>query len=181
MRGALLVSLAVLLFCFSCTGKSRTTQKELIIFHAGSLSVPLKQIVQEYEKRNPGTKVFLESAGSLVCARKITELKKPCDIIASSDYFVINELLIPDYASWSIRFATNEIVIAGLEKSKYINELNSENWMDILQRDDVIYARSDPDSDPCGYFNAGREILQQTRACSQNGFQKQGVYPAKRG
>jgi molybdate/tungstate transport system substrate-binding protein len=105
----------------------------------------------EYEKRNPGTKIFLESAGSLVCARKVTELKKPCDIIASSDYFVINELLIPDYASWSISFATNEIVIAYFEKSKYSKEINSDNWMDILQRKDVIYSRSDPDSDPCGY------------------------------
>ena len=66
----------------------------------------------EYEKMNPGIKILLEPAGSLVCARKITELKKPCDIIASADYFVINELLIPEYAKWSIRFATNEIVIA---------------------------------------------------------------------
>jgi len=126
-------------------------QKELIIFHAGSLSVPIKQVAMEYEKRNPGTKIYLESAGSLVCARKVTELKKPCDIIASSDYFVINELLIPDYASWSISFATNEIVIAYFEKSKYSKEINSDNWMDILQRKDVIYSRSDPDSDPCGY------------------------------
>jgi molybdate/tungstate transport system substrate-binding protein len=123
----------------------------LIIFHAGSLSVPLKQIAQEYEKRNPATRIFLESAGSLVCARKVTELKKPCDILASSDYYVINELLIPEYASWSIRFATNEIVIAYLGKSKFSNEINADNWMEILQRKDVIYSRSDPDSDPCGY------------------------------
>lgn len=113
--------------------------------------MPLKQIAQEYEKRNPHTKIYLESSGSLICARKVTELKKPCDIIASADYFVINELLMPDYASWSIRFATNEIVIAFQEKSKYSNEINSDNWMDILQRKDVIFSRSDPDSDPCGY------------------------------
>jgi len=131
--------------------QSSSQQKELIIFHAGSLSVPLKQVAQEYEKRNPETKIYLESAGSLVCARKITELKKPCDILASSDYFVINELLIPDYASWSIKFATNEIVIAFREKSKYSKEINSGNWMNILQRKDVIFSRSDPDSDPCGY------------------------------
>ena len=62
--------------------QSASKQKELIIFHAGSLSVPMKQIAQEYEKRNPGTKIYLESAGSLVCARKVTELKKPCDILA---------------------------------------------------------------------------------------------------
>ena len=143
--------LAILIRPSDSSGQSETKQKELIIFHAGSLSVPVKQIAQEYQKRNPDTKIFLESAGSLICARKITELKKPCDIIASSDYFVINELLIPYYASWSIRFATNEIVIAYQEKSKYSKEINPDNWMDILQKKDVIYSRSDPDSDPCGY------------------------------
>ena len=151
MRILIIMLLAILIRPTDSFSQSRREQKELIIFHAGSLSVPIKQIAQEYEKRNPGTKIFLESAGSLVCARKVTELKKPCDIIASSDYFVINELLIPDYTSWSIRFATNEIVIAYLEKSKYANEINSANWMEILQRKDVIYSRSDPDSDPCGY------------------------------
>jgi molybdate/tungstate transport system substrate-binding protein len=139
------------IFITGCRNTNTAKKKEIIIFHAGSLSVPIKQIAEAYEKKNPGIKILLESDGSLVCARKVTELKKPCDIIASSDYFVINQLLIPDYASWSIRFATNEIVIAGNEKSKYLNNLNSGNWMDILQRSDVIYGRSDPDSDPCGY------------------------------
>jgi molybdate/tungstate transport system substrate-binding protein len=151
MKVSLFIILAVFLLLLACNNQSSSGNKELIIFHAGSLSVPMKQIVLEYEKMHPGTKILLESAGSLVCARKVTELKKPCDIIASSDYFVINELLIPEYASWSIRFATNEIVIAGQEKSKYFNDLNSENWMDILQKNNVIYARADPDSDPCGY------------------------------
>ena len=151
MRILIIMLLAILIRPSDSSGQSETKQKELIIFHAGSLSVPVKQIAQEYQKRNPDTKIFLESAGSLICARKITELKKPCDIIASSDYFVINELLIPYYASWSIRFATNEIVIAYQEKSKYSKEINPDNWMDILQKKDVIYSRSDPDSDPCGY------------------------------
>jgi molybdate/tungstate transport system substrate-binding protein len=151
MRAFVIIVLTVILFPMDLISRSSSQNKELIIFHAGSLAVPIKQIAREYEKRNPGTKIYLESAGSLVCARKVTELKKPCDIIGSSDYFVINELLIPDYASWSIRFATNEIVIAYLEKSKYSNEINAGNWMDILQKKDVIYSRSDPDSDPCGY------------------------------
>jgi molybdate/tungstate transport system substrate-binding protein len=151
MRILIIILLAILIRPSDSKSQSPAHNKDLIIFHAGSLSVPIKQVAVEYEKRNPGTKIYLESAGSLVCARKVTELKKPCDIIASSDYFVINELLIPDYASWSIRFATNEIVIAYLEKSKYSKEINSDNWMDILQRKDVIYSRSDPDSDPCGY------------------------------
>jgi molybdate/tungstate transport system substrate-binding protein len=148
-----LISL-ILILAFSqagCRNNSGSKADEIIIFHAGSLSVPFKQLADEYEKNNPGIKILMEPAGSIVCARKITELKKPCDIIASADYFVINQLIVPEYASWSIRFATNEIVIAFQEKSKYANEINSQNWIDILLRDDVTYSRSDPNSDPCGY------------------------------
>jgi len=135
----------------ACRNNPGSKTNEIIIFHAGSLSVPFKQLADEFEKNNPGVKILMEPAGSLVCARKITELKKPCDIIASADYFVIDRLIVPQYASWSIRFATNEIVIAYQEKSKCAGEINSQNWMDILLRDDVTYARSDPDADPCGY------------------------------
>lgn len=146
------IFLTLLLMGFSgCKTGKQTKLKEIIIFHAGSLSVPFKQLTDAYEARNPDVKFLLESAGSLICARKITELKKPCDIIASADYFVINKLIIPDYASWSIRFATNEIVIAFQEKSKYAAEIDSINWMNVLLRKDVTYSRSDPDSDPCGY------------------------------
>lgn len=134
-----------------CRNSNNGKPVEIIVFHAGSLSVPFNQLKAEYERMNPQIKILLEPSGSLVCARKITELKKPCDIIASADYFVINELLIPEYTRWSIRFATNEMVIAYSEKSKYCNEINSNNWADILLRDDVIYSRSDPDNDPCGY------------------------------
>jgi molybdate/tungstate transport system substrate-binding protein len=134
-----------------CGNSHHGKPKEIIVFHAGSLSVPFNQLKDEYEKMNPDIKILLEAAGSLVCARKITELKKPCDIIASADYYVINELLIPEYAKWSIRFATNEIVIAYSDKSRYSSEINSDNWTDILLRDDVIFSRSDPNADPCGY------------------------------
>lgn len=151
MRSLLIIFAILSTVISGCNSGKHTKPKEVIIFHAGSLSVPFKQLASEYEKKNPGVKVLLESAGSLVCARKITELKKPCDIIASADYFVINELIIPDYASWSIRFATNEIVIGFQEKSKYAAEIDSLNWMAILLRKDVTFSRSDPDSDPCGY------------------------------
>lgn len=151
MRYLLIYITVLSLAFFGCKTGKQTKQKEIIIFHAGSLSVPFKQLTTEYERRNPDVKFLLESAGSIVCARKITELKKPCDIIASADYFVINELIIPEYASWSIRFATNELVIAFQEKSKYADEIDSVNWINLLQRDDVTFSRSDPDSDPCGY------------------------------
>jgi molybdate/tungstate transport system substrate-binding protein len=141
----------LLLMLIAGCGTKKSKPMEIIVFHAGSLSVPFSQLKMGYEKMHPDVKILLEPAGSLVCARKITELKKPCDIIASADYFVINELLIPEYAKWSVRFATNEIVIAYSDKSRYASQICRDNWTDILLRDDVTYSRSDPDTDPCGY------------------------------
>lgn len=138
---------------------------ELIIFHAGSLSVPFKQICEEFNSHFPGVNIVREAAGSRVCARKITDLDRPCDIIASSDYTVIDTLLIrgapkrendafvepPEYAEWNIRFATNEMVIAFREDSRGASEFNKDNWCEILLEKDVTFGRSDPNADPCGY------------------------------
>jgi molybdate/tungstate transport system substrate-binding protein len=151
MRLIFLSFVTAIFLLTSCLNSQSGETREIIVFHAGSLSVPFKQLKNGYEKKNPGVSVLLEAAGSLVCARKITELKKPCDIIASADYIVIKELLIPEYTKWNISFATNEMVIAYHNKSRYFSDINSDNWIDILLKNDVIYGRSDPDSDPGGY------------------------------
>jgi molybdate/tungstate transport system substrate-binding protein len=124
---------------------------KLIIFHAGSLSVPMREIAAAFMKIHPGVTVLLESAGSVECARKITDLKKPCDIMASSDYKVIDKMLIPDYADWNLPFASNEMCIVYTGKSNGAGTINSTNWYEILMRKEILYGRSDPDSDPCGY------------------------------
>jgi molybdate/tungstate transport system substrate-binding protein len=113
--------------------------------------VPVRKISEAFEKANPGVRVLSEAAGSLQCARKITEMGKMCDILLSADYSVIDNLLIPSYASWNIRFASNEIVIAYRPESAYSSIFREDNWADILLKDDVIIGRADPDADPCGY------------------------------
>ncbi len=138
------------LILVSCTTKNKENNK-LIIFHAGSLSVPFKQMKDKFQKENPGIEILLESAGSVKCARKITDLNKDCDIMASADYTIIDELLIPDYTNWNIQFASNEMAIVYHDASKYSDEINAQNWHKILLRDDVFFGRSDPNSDPCGY------------------------------
>jgi molybdate/tungstate transport system substrate-binding protein len=124
---------------------------KIIIFNAGSLSIPLKEVSEAFTKKYPDVEVLREAAGSRICARKITDLKKPCDIMASADDFVIDTLLIPKYASWDIHFVTNEMAIMYRPDSKYAKEINSGNWYKILLKKGVQYAHSDPNADPCGY------------------------------
>lgn len=135
---------------FACKSNLKEN-KQIIVFHAGSLSVPFKQIKEQFEKENPQVEVLLESAGSVKSARKITDLNRDCDVMASADYTIIDKMLIPEYTRWNIQFATNEMAIVFDEESKYADEINAQNWHKILLRDDVIFGRSDPNSDPCGY------------------------------
>jgi molybdate/tungstate transport system substrate-binding protein len=150
-RIKLLLNVALSTIILISCSSPKTKNNQLIIFHAGSLSVPFKQMKNEYVKENPTVEILLESSGSVKCARKITDLNKECDIMASADYSIIDELLIPDFASWNIKFASNEMAIVYHDASKYSNEINAENWHEILLKGDVIYGRADPNSDPCGY------------------------------
>ena len=124
---------------------------DLIIYHAGSLSMPFKEIAVEFNKLYPDVKVLMESAGSVASARKITDLNRPCDILASSDYGVIDNMLIPKYADWNIKFVSNELSIVYQESSRLATRINSKNWCDILMNKEVAFGRSDPNADPCGY------------------------------
>jgi molybdate/tungstate transport system substrate-binding protein len=124
---------------------------KVTIFHAGSLSVPFEAMEKAFEAKYPQVDVQREAAGSQACARKITDVKKPCDIMASADYTVIDKLLIPNYADWNIRFATNQLVLCYTDKSKYADKITKKNWYEILQKKGVIWGHSDPNLDPCGY------------------------------
>jgi len=124
---------------------------KLIIFHAGSLSIPFREVAKAFNRHHPGVEVLREAGGSRTCARKISDLGRPADIMASADYTVIENLLIPKYASWNISFATNEMAIMYRPDSNYAKEINGQNWYKILLRKDVEYGHSDPNSDPCGY------------------------------
>jgi len=148
MSRYLILLLGLLITLSGCRGGSA---KDLVIFHAGSLSVPVRKLSEAFEKANPGVRVLAEPAGSLHSARKITDLDRTCDIMLSADHIVISSMLIPRYASWNIRFATNEIVIAYRPEATYSSIIREGNWPDILLKRDVIIGRADPDADPCGY------------------------------
>jgi len=149
MKFVLVVLLAVgVLFPFSVGAEP---QGKLIIFHAGSLTVPFAKMEKIFEAKYPKVDVLREGGGSTKMARMISELHKPADIMGSADFKVIDKTLIPEYAEWNVRFATNQLVLCYTEKSRFANEVNADNWYKILGRKGVIWGHSDPNLDPCGY------------------------------
>lgn len=143
----IVLALFSLLLVVGCGGG----EDGLIVFHAGSLSRPFTDVEAAFEKRHPGVDVLREATGSRVAAKKVSELRRRCDVVAVADYTVIEQLLMPKFCGWLIKFATNEMVVAYTEKSKYSAEVNSTNWYRILLREGVEWGHSNPDADPCGY------------------------------
>lgn len=124
---------------------------KLIVFHAGSLSVPMKALADSFKIRPPGIILQTESAGSLTSIRKITDLKRDCDILASADAIMIDKMMIPEFATWNLHFAVNEMALVYQEQSNLAEEIDNSNWLEIINRKDVIIGRADPSTDPCGY------------------------------
>lgn len=143
----------------SCTHQNQG--KELVIFHAGSLSYPMKSLIEGFNKEYPEIRIVNEAAGSLETARKITELNRKADIIALADYQIIDQLLIPKYTNFNIHFATNSIGIAYKEKSYNADIINVNNWSEVLLDEDVRFGASDPNADPCGYRTRMLMLLEE--------------------
>ncbi len=140
-----------LLFGPSAPGLCSGPSGELVIFHAGSLTIPLAEIQKEFEAKYPQVHIKRTAGGSSKLARLIAESGKPADVMASADYAVIDKTLIPGKASWNVRFAANQMVLCYTDKSQHAKDITAENWYDILGREGVKWGHSDPDLDPAGY------------------------------
>lgn len=151
-------------------GNAPESKEKLIVFNAGSLTAPMADLLREFARLHRGVEPEQESSGSLDAVRKITELGKPCDVLALADYEVIASLLVPQHADWYALFARNQMVVMFTDKSKFAGEISTANWHEILLRPGVQVAHSDPDADPAGY----RILLVWQLAESY--YQKPGLY-----
>ena len=141
-----LILILTLTLLGGCNSKAK-----LPIFHAGSLTIPFAEVSEEFNKLYPDVEILSEGAGSQTTIRKHTELGRECGVIASADYTIIPQLMFPEHADWYITFACNRMVIAYTDSSPFADEVDKDNWYEILQREGIKYGRSDPNQDPCGY------------------------------
>jgi molybdate/tungstate transport system substrate-binding protein len=126
-------------------------KQKLLVYHAASLALPFQAIEKVMEERFPGLDVVCESSSSRIAIRKVTDLNRKGDIVASADEALIRNLMEPDYADWVATFARNRVVLAYTDRSQYRNEINEDNWYDILLRPNVNYGQADPNNAPVGY------------------------------
>lgn len=155
MRTRNLIAMALLLSACGGQGDTRTDsaageERRIVVFNAGSLALPLRAALDSFATRE-GVTIEQENAGSLETARKLTELGKIPDLVAVADYEVIPLLLMPAHATWYAKFAHNRMVLAYTDRSRGANEINTQNWWQVVTRPGVQVGRADPSLDPNGY------------------------------
>lgn len=123
----------------------------LVVFNAGSLALPVRDLLQAFRVRHPAVQPAQESSGSLEAARKLTELGKIPDVLAVADFNVIPAVLISRHATWYVSFARNAMVLLHTPRSRHAGEITAANWHEVLQRPGVRVGRSEPSLDPNGY------------------------------
>jgi len=131
----------------------------LSVLAAGSLIIPFGHIEQAFEAKYPNIDVQAEYHGSIQVMRHVMELHEPIDVVATADASLIPMLMyaskVPEtgqpYADWYIRFASNHLALAYNADSKYGDEINAENWAEVIARPDVKIGIADPRFDASGY------------------------------
>jgi molybdate/tungstate transport system substrate-binding protein len=184
----ILVSLIISLLAAGCGPKTKTP---LVVFAAGSLINPFNELEKAFEAANPQIDVLPEYHGSIQVIRHATELNEAIDVVATADYALIPPLMyqvnVPEtgksYASWYLRFATNRLGLAYTARSRYADEINDRNWVNILARQDVRVGIADPRFDASGYRALMvvklAEILYNNPNLFGNLFSGQFRYPVK--
>jgi molybdate/tungstate transport system substrate-binding protein len=162
----------------------------LVVFAAGSLIRPFDDLAKAFQAKYPNIEVQSEYHGSIQVIRHVTELHMPIDVVATADYALIPQLMyantVPEtgrpYASSYIRFATNTLGLAYSAKSRYADEINADNWMDILTRPDVKIGIADPRFDASGYralmvFKLAESLSPQPSDLFNQMFDNQFTHP----
>jgi|WetSurMetagenome_2_1015567.scaffolds.fasta_scaffold37877_2 molybdate/tungstate transport system substrate-binding protein len=131
----------------------------LKIYCATSLQYPLAKVEADFEKANPNIDVEIQGHGTIQVIRHVTELHEQIDLLMVADYSLIPRMMYPtlvpgtneSYANYYVRFATNSLVLAYDNNSRYASEINAGNWCTILTRADVKLGLANPQLDALGY------------------------------
>lgn len=136
-----------------------SSNQTLKIYCATSLLFPLQKVETDFERTYPNINVEIEGHGTIQVIRHVTELNQEIDLLLVADYSLIPRMMYPTkmpnseqaFADYYLRFATNTVVLAYSNQSKYADEINSDNWYSILARSDVTLGFANPQLDAIGY------------------------------
>ncbi|MDQ6736296.1 MAG: substrate-binding domain-containing protein, partial [Gemmatimonadota bacterium] len=136
----------------ACLGAcaAREGRATIAVFNAGALALPLRQALDSFARRN-NVEPRQENAGSVETVRKIVELGRIPDVVALADTALFSTMMGGRLASPVTVLGRTRLVLAYTGRSRYADQVTTDNWMDLTTRDGVEVGRSDPSLDPAGY------------------------------
>jgi len=141
-----------------CSSGVQQPKTVLKVVPAGSLLQPFDEVEKAFEAQHPDVDVQVEGHGSIQAIRQVTDLHRPIDVVAVADASLIPDLMFRtdpatggNFTDAYTPFATNAMVIAFTNNSKYADEVMQENWYQVLSRPDVRVGISNPMLDAAGY------------------------------
>ncbi|GAB3663898.1 extracellular solute-binding protein [Halopiger thermotolerans] len=152
-RRALLATLAGTAVGTVGTAGCLADRDHVRVLSAGSLATVLENGVGPAFQSETDTVYEGEYHGSNAVVRMVVEESKRPDVVISADLELLRDRLRPEYASWDLAFAANEVVIAYAPATTLGARLaDGEPWYEVFADagpDEI--AISDPDLDPLGY------------------------------
>ncbi|WP_241966762.1 extracellular solute-binding protein [Haloplanus aerogenes] len=157
-------------------GSESSVGGSMTIFHAGSLAAAFSAAEPQFEEEY-GVDVNREPKGSVASTQKITQQGREASVLGVSDFRLIRDRIVPDYGDWYTIFTTNSMSIQYREDSPGADEITTDNWWEILSRDDVTIGHSDPAVDPGGYRavmtqQLGKEEFEGSALYDQSTYEK---------
>ena len=160
------VLIALLCSIAGCSSSVQEPKTVLKVVPAGSLLQPFEEVERAFEAEHPDVDVQVEGHGSIQAIRQVTDLHRPIDVVAVADESLIPDLMFrtdpttgTNFTDAYTPFATNALVIAYTNKSRYADEITSENWYQVLSRPDVRLGISNPMLDAAGYRSIMLSLL----------------------
>jgi molybdate/tungstate transport system substrate-binding protein len=150
--------IALLCSIAGCSSGVQQPKTVLKVVPAGSLLQPFDEVEKAFEAQHPDVDVQVEGHGSIQAIRQVTDLHRPIDVVAVADASLIPDLMFrtdsttgANFTDTYTPFATNAMVIAFTNKSRYSDEITTGNWYQVLSRPDVRVGISNPMLDAAGY------------------------------
>jgi molybdate/tungstate transport system substrate-binding protein len=150
--------IALLCGAAGCSSGVQQQKTVLKVVPAGSLLQPFAEVEKAFEAQHPDVDVQVEGHGSIQAIRQVTDLHRPIDVVAVADASLIPDLMFRKDPQTGINFtdtytpfATNAMVIAFTNKSRFADQITTENWYQVLSQPDVRVGISNPMLDAAGY------------------------------
>jgi molybdate/tungstate transport system substrate-binding protein len=131
--------------------RSAPRPQPVVVFNAAALGPPFRALGDSLRLQTPSYTLQQENAPSLEAIRRVTELGRVPDVLATADVALFDQLIVPTHADWYVIFGTNALVLAYGPHSQGRAELSPATWWRVLLRRGIGTGRSDPGVDPSGY------------------------------